>query len=182
MEHTKHDKIENDDNLDWLDDFLIEIKRVAKEDAHYYIFCSMHNVDIFVSKVKKHLPYKNLLIWEKNNTWMWDLEWDYAPKYELIIYCTNWEKKLSWNRDPNILKFSRTTNEMHPTQKPVDLFSYLIDKSSEKGDSVLDPFAGSWTTGVACVNMGRECTLIEKEPKYFEVMERRVKNANPSLF
>ena len=59
---VKHDKILNDDNLDWLPFWVEEIKRIIKDDAHLYIFCSNHFVDIFVSEVKKHLPYKNILI------------------------------------------------------------------------------------------------------------------------
>ena len=52
---------------------------------------------------------------------MGDLTGDYAPKYEMIIFCSNGKKKLNGNRDSNILKYQRTNNELHPTQKPVKL-------------------------------------------------------------
>lgn len=181
-ETTKHKAIANDDNLDWLEDFVIETARVLKEDSHAYIFCSMHFVDKFVATIKKHLPYKNILIWEKNNTWMWDLEWDYAPKYEFCIFISNWKKKLNWWRDPNIMKFAKTWNDLHPTQKPVDMFSYLIDKSTQPWDIVLDCFAWSWTTAVACIELWRQYIVIEKDEDYCNIIHKRIRNTTPPLF
>lgn len=182
QERTKHKAIENDDNLDWIDDFLSEIKRVKKDNAHCYIFCSMHYIDTFVSKIKEYLDYKNILVWEKNNTWMGDLEWDYAPKYEFCIFCSNWEKKLNGSRDPNIMKFSKTWNDLHPTQKPVDMFEYLILKSSEVGDIVLDCFAWSGTTWVSAIRTKRNYILIEKEKEYCDIIEKRLAWTTPPLF
>ena len=179
---VKHKKIIWDSNLDRLDDFLSHIKRVSKPEAHLYIFCSLHFVDVFVSNAKIHLPYKNIIIREKNNTGMGDLYWDYAPKYEFIIYCSNWKKKLNWSRDPNIYKSDRRNNELHPTQKPTRLIKYLISKSSKGWDSVLDCFALSWTTWVACKELWRDCILIEKEPKYIETIKKRLATTTISLF
>jgi len=181
-ETTKHKAIHNDDNLEWLDDYIKEISRVLKKEWHSYIFCSMHYIDVFVEVIKKYLPYKNILIWEKNNTWMWDLEWDYAPKYEFCIYCSNWENKLRWKRDSNIMKWSKTWNDLHPTQKPVEMFAYLIEKSSKPWDTILDCFAWSWTTAVAAIETGRNYIVIEKEKQYIDIIEKRVKNTTPPLF
>jgi DNA modification methylase len=54
---------------------------------------------------------------------------------------------------------------------------WLVDFCSEQGDLILDPFMGSGTTGVACVNTGRRFIGIEKEPKYFEIALRRIREA-----
>lgn len=182
-ERTKHKEIENDDTLEWVDDFLLQIKRISKPEAHQYIFCSMHHVDIFVSKVKQYLNYKNILVWEKNNTWMWDLEWDYAPKYEFCIFC-NWDgtRKLTGSRDPNIMKWNKTWNDLHPTQKPAEMCVYLIQKSCEPWHTVLDCFAGSGTTGVACIESWRNYILIEKDEDYCNIIEKRLKATTPPLF
>jgi site-specific DNA-methyltransferase (adenine-specific) len=65
-------------------------------------------------------------------------------------------------------------NKLHPTQKPVALFEYLIKTYTNEGDLVLDNVAGSGTTGVACQNLGRSFILIEKEPEYVEICEKRL--------
>ena len=63
---------------------------------------------------------------------------------------------------------------LHPTQKPVALFEYLIKTYTNEGDIVLDNVAGSGTTGEACINLNRDFILIEKEPNYYEVIKERV--------
>lgn len=65
-----------------------------------------------------------------------------------------------------IREISHKTKRLHPTQKPVALFEYLIKTYTNEGDIVLDNCAGSGTTGVACENLKRKCILIEKEEKY----------------
>lgn len=62
----------------------------------------------------------------------------------------------------------------HPTVKPVALMEYLVKLVSREGAVVLDPFCGSGTTGVACVNLGRDFIGIERDPAYFELMKTRI--------
>jgi site-specific DNA-methyltransferase (adenine-specific) len=69
--------------------------------------------------------------------------------------------------------------KLHPTQKPVSLFEYLIKTYTNEGDTVLDNCAGSGTTGVACKNLNRNFILIEKEPEYVKVCAERIKNTQP---
>lgn len=82
----------------------------------------------------------------------------------------------------NIIKYSKYNaecnqlNRVHPTQKSVDLFEYLIKTYTNKGDTVLDNCAGSGTTGEACININRNFILIEKEPKYCEIIKKRLNN------
>ena len=64
--------------------------------------------------------------------------------------------------------------KLHPTQKPVALFEYLIRTYTNEGDLVLDNCAGSGTTGVACKNLNRNYILIEKEPKYYDIILKRL--------
>ena len=64
-------------------------------------------------------------------------------------------------------------DKIHPTQKPVALFEYLIKTYTNEGDLVLDNCMGSGTTGVACVNLNRDFIGIEKDPKYFEIAVSR---------
>jgi site-specific DNA-methyltransferase (adenine-specific) len=72
----------------------------------------------------------------------------------------------------------------HPTEKPISLMSELVGLFSNAGQTILDPFMGSGTTGVACVNLGRKFIGIEIEPKYFDIACRRIEEAykQPRLF
>ena len=180
--NKQHKKIANDNNLSWLPDFAKELHRITKEDAHLYLFCSHHFVEVFKSEIQKYRKVKNILIWEKNNTGMGDLEGDYAPKYEMILFCSNSEKKLNGGRDPNIIKSTRTQNELHPTQKPVPLIEFLAKKSSEQGDIVFDPFMGSGTTAIACQSLGLDWCGCELEPDYVAIANKRLEKVQGSLF
>lgn len=62
----------------------------------------------------------------------------------------------------------------HPTKKPVKLFSYMIETYTNQNDTVLDMFAGSGTTALACIKTGRRYICVEKEPEYFDLAVRRI--------
>ena len=64
--------------------------------------------------------------------------------------------------------------KQHPTQKPLPLMEWCVAKT--KGETILDPFMGSGTTGVACIRLGRRFVGIEKEPKYFEIAKKRIRD------
>ncbi len=74
----------------------------------------------------------------------------------------------------SVLHIGSEGGTLHPTQKPVALFEYLIKTYTNEGDTVLDNCAGSGTTGVACVNTGRNYILMEKEPAYVEIIKKRL--------
>jgi len=78
----------------------------------------------------------------------------------------------------NVLEYANVigTKAIHPTQKPVALFEYLIKTYTTEGDTVLDNCAGSGTTAIACINTNRKCILMEKEQTYFEVIKNRIGN------
>ena len=93
---------------------------------------------------------------------------------------SNYGKFINVNTDgdmkfpKSIIKFNKDTG-LHPTQKPVALFEYLIKTYTNEGDLVLDNCAGSGTTAIACLNLNRNFICIEKDDKYFEVMKNRIK-------
>ena len=68
----------------------------------------------------------------------------------------------------------RQEKGLHPTQKPVALFEYLVKTYTNEGDLVLDNCAGSGTTGVACKNLNRNYILIEKEQEYIDIINKRL--------
>lgn len=75
----------------------------------------------------------------------------------------------------SILTFAYDKGKLHPTQKPVALFEYLIKTYTNENDLVLDNCAGSGTTAIACLNTNRNYILMEKEQKYFDIINERIK-------
>ncbi len=71
-------------------------------------------------------------------------------------------------------KLHNNSTNLHPTQKPVALFEYLIKTYTNEGDLVLDNCAGSGTTGVACKNTNRNYILMEKEQEYIDIIKKRL--------
>ena len=179
IKEKKFGKIENDDNLNFLDIWAKCLKEKIKDDAHLYIFCSWHNIDIFKHVLQKYFHFKNLLIWNKFSQGMGDLRTDYGCCYELICYCSAKKdgiKSLNGSRDTNIINMTNDKNEIHPTQKPVKLFSYLVEKSSNENDLVFDGFSGSGTTGVVCHNLKRNFICIEKDFDYWKASCKRLED------
>lgn len=95
--------------------------------------------------------------------------------------------ELAWtSRDRALREFTKCPKAQgaeHPTQKPVELMKWCLELIPD-AHTILDPFAGSGTTGVACVKLGRSFIGIEREPKYFDIACRRIADAykQPDLF
>jgi site-specific DNA-methyltransferase (adenine-specific) len=82
------------------------------------------------------------------------------------------------NYPKSILTFSRVRSGNHPTQKPVELFEYLIKTYTNEGDLVLDNAAGSGTTAIACLKTKRQFIVMEKEQEYYDIILKRVADFN----
>lgn len=88
----------------------------------------------------------------------------------------NISKNESGDREPrSVVRFSNPNyGSLHPTQKPIALVKYLILTYSNNGETILDPFAGSGTTGRAAKDLGRKCVMIEREERYCEIAAKRM--------
>ena len=109
--------------------------------------------------------------------------------YESIVASWCGEGRSVWNGGGRHGVFTFNKNDCkgpapHPTTKPVPLMAELIGLFSNSDTTILDPFMGSGTTGVAAVQMGRKFIGIEREPKYFEIACKRIEDAQrqDSLF
>lgn len=114
-------------------------------------------------------PSSCWLVWDKLNG-----DNDFA---DCELVWTNWPKavrRIQWRWNGMI----RQGNEdrFHPTQKPVSVMKWVIELCP-KADTILDPFMGSGTTGVAAIQMGRKFIGIEREPKYFDIACKRIEQA-----
>lgn len=88
----------------------------------------------------------------------------------------------SWNGGGGRNVFTHLTNSPdrhgeHPTEKPISLMMEIVEKFTNLGDLILDPFMGSGSTGVAAVRLGRRFIGIEQDPKYFAIAEERISDA-----
>lgn len=81
------------------------------------------------------------------------------------------------NYPTQILEFGYDKEKLHPTQKPVALLEYLIKTYSNEDDIILDNCMGSGSTGVACVNTGREFIGIELDENYYNIAKNRISQA-----
>jgi site-specific DNA-methyltransferase (adenine-specific) len=180
----KHQKIKGDDNLNWLPDWISEIRRVVKDDSHLYIWCSWHKIDVFKVEIEKHFKIKNIIVWCKNGGGMGDLVGGYGGRYELCFFINN-GKPLNGKRDTDVIdKAYRTGNQYHPTQKPVNLMEYMIEKSTKQNDVVMDCFSGSGSTAIACHNTKRIFIGTELDDVFYQKSIERIKNhtSQQSLF
>jgi DNA modification methylase len=167
----KWDKIENDkieDTIPILDSVFYEAKKHLLPDAHIYIFGNPFEIENIKPVFEKYFKLKNILIWDREVIGMGDLK-TYGRSYDIILFGYNekW-KDLNGTRDRDILRFNRVApnNLKHPTEKPLDILEYLIKKSSNEGEYILDPFAGSFTTCEAAMNLNRNSYGIELQNKY----------------
>ena len=174
-------EILNDREFD-LDSLFFQYKRIAKDDAHVYIFGCWQTSDKFKQVLEKYFKIKNRLIWVKNNWSAGDLFWSYGQSYEEIWFAMNGRKKLNGKRDRDCLFYNRVAGkqQLHLNQKPDELIQYLIEKSTKENDTVFDSFMGSGTTGVACINTNRNFYGIELDNTYFEVAKKRIEDAQNS--
>ncbi len=172
----KHKKIEGDVSLEWLPEWVEQIKRVSKDNSHIYIWCSWHKVDVFKTELEKHFKIKNLIVWAKKGGGMGDLKGGYGGCHELCFFINN-GKNLNGRRDTDVIdKAYRTGNTYHPTQKPTNLMAYLIEKSSNEGDVVMDCFSGSGSTALACHETNRVFIGSELDKEFFDISVNRIKN------
>ena len=116
-------------------------------------------------------PSRCWLVWDKENGGSdfadCELAWTNLPKAVRRI-------RYMWN---GMLRANGEARGDHPTQKPIGVMEWVIGHIPRPNATILDPFMGSGTTGVACVRMGRRFVGIEREAKYFDVACERIENA-----
>lgn len=125
---------------------------------------------------------KSQVIWDRDWHGLGDLNGQFAPQHDIIWYATKGRFLFPNGRPKSVLRYRRIAAEslVHPTEKPIDLMSYLVEMLSTEGNIILDPFMGSGTTGVACVNLNRNFIGIEKDAHYFEIAKQRIADAQIS--
>ena len=95
-----------------------------------------------------------------------------------IAHFNKIEKEYTHKYPTNVINCAKVSKPQHPTQKPVALLEYLIKTYTNERETVLDNCVGSGSTGVACINTGRNFIGIELDAGYFEIAKKRIEEAN----
>jgi len=150
-------KFDNDVDLSWIEGWVDQVHRVLKTDRHFYCFTRFDTYPEFYKQISRRFKVKNCLIWVKNNHGSGDLNGSYAPQYEMIVFAAKGQRHLNGSRESDVLECDNVPSAFrrHATQKPVELLRQMIEKSTEPGEIVLDPFAGTGSTGLACLDTER---------------------------
>lgn len=129
-----------------------EVYRVLKKNSHFYLFCDAETA--FIAKpVAESCGFKfwKPLIWDKQKIGM---GYHYRCRYEMILFFEKGKRRLNDLSIPDVIAAPRIVGG-YPTEKPVSLSEVLIRQSSSAGDSVVDPFMGSASVGVAALRLNR---------------------------
>ncbi|EQD49032.1 DNA methylase N-4/N-6 domain protein, partial [mine drainage metagenome] len=124
------------------------------------------------------LALKTPIYWDKGNHTSGDLEGDFGAQVEIFLFAHKGRHRLRGKRLSNLWHVPRDVAGDHPTPKPVTLLERMISCSTDSGMTVLDPFMGSGSSGVAALNLGRKFIGIEIERRWFDLSCERIEQAN----
>lgn len=165
------------------DELFAATLAILKPGGSLYATCSSHILPTFL----RLLPYRRVIAWGKPNLPLRKHlnEWEWST--EFVVWVTHGEPRVfnkpsgedarDYWRIPVENGFLRKDTFHHPARKPLALLERIITASTHPGDVVFDPFMGSGTTGVACVNTGRHFIGIEKAQQYYDIARERITHA-----
>lgn len=173
--------IQNDNEEDRIMSNLIMSDDILSEDSKYFQIDTWWNnkMETFNEKIKEQFPW--LLVKKPSK----------KEKEEGITsveeknggsYVGNLDSNNNNALGANKNRKPRKTKNDHPTVKPIQLMSYLVNLGSSENEVVLDPFMGSGTTGIACVLNGREFIGIDLDERYVSISKDRIEHFSNNLF
>ena len=113
-------------------------------------------------------PVRNMIVWDKERMGM---GFPWRNQHEIVAFAKRTAAKIMDGKKGNVLRCKRTKNELHETQKPVDLIDEIIENTEPGG--IYDPFGGSGTTLISCEMAGRVCRTADVDPRYADVIRKR---------
>lgn len=157
--------------------FLNETARVAT--GGIYIFCGIEQLgEIYSFFVKRKDFMVRQCAWKKTNPAPVNGQHMWLSSFENCVFAKKRKTKFNQSCKSSVWEYPTGRSKVHPTEKPLALFEYLIKSSSDEGDTVLDMCMGSGTTGVACKNLNRNFIGIELDKEYFEIAKKRINGTN----
>lgn len=167
----------------WYSAWMTECLRVAKDNGCMWAFLNWRSL-VTYQKASFDIgsPIESLLVWDKK--WIGPGgQRGLRPSYEMVALFTNQEFSIDDRGIPDIKAFMWASHKPtgHPAEKPVPLMKWLMEISNTEGATILDPFMGSGTTGVACMQTGRNFIGIEIDERYFKIAEKRIHDAQQQM-
>lgn len=152
-----------------------EMIRILKDDGIIYIFCDGQSYPIFYYHLYSHCKKERPLIWNKCASL---LGYTWRHQHEIILFAEMSNAKPVNTGDGDIIKCKavKIKERLHPAEKPIELLSKLIKKSTKEGDIILDPFAGSGSTLVSAKNLNRNFIGIDVSKEYCKIAKDRIDN------
>lgn len=162
-------------DIDWAD-WLPTAFNILKDDRQAYFMTNGKNLSRAQTAAENTgFDLHTILVWDKRAA-LPNKYYQNVTEFTLFMR----KGKAFTIRTPSsksLVSLFQRDESPHPTEKPVDLMSTYIGNSSWRGQTILDPFMGSGTTGVACARMGRKFIGIELDPKYFDIACERIARA-----
>lgn len=146
--------------------------------CEFYICTAWHVLEWWLPAVKAIDPsvkLKMMLIWNKGDPGMGDLEGNWGCGYEVILYLKKGRRPAPYRRGAVIAVDKVPPAQMvHPTEKPVHLIEKFIEFSTDPGDFIVDPYSGSGSTSVAAQKLGRNSLAFDIKADYVEIGTERL--------
>lgn len=169
--------------VQWTLEWLQAVLPLLKPEYNAFVFCSPRNAaDLEIGVLRKlELPIKSRIVWSHRNMSMGrDVADRFINTYDVVLHfgtaplnwLAEWDDKRFDVQEYAAPQTNFADTKLHQTQKPLELIKLLCSVGSSIGDNVLDPFSGSGTTGRACLELGRNCTMIDNA--FAELSARRV--------
>ena len=164
---------------------LSKSRQKSRDESVCAVFVDWRNIAAMIDAVQcAGWVYRGIAVWNKCNAR--NIPGRYRQDCEFVVWGTNGPKAVDWTPGSIALpgfyteKSVSTKQKHHQTEKPVELLEKLLAICPDSG-TALDPFMGSGSTGVACVNTGRNFIGMELDPGYFETAKRRIEEAQEQL-
>jgi DNA modification methylase len=182
------DHIEQNEWETHIDEFFEQSRRILKKRGALVIFMAIIKVETIIKIAQRHgFYYKTTGIWHKKNPMPRNMNLHFINSTESWIYFINEGKTGKFNNagkaihdffESSTIGSSEKKYGNHPTQKPQLLMEHFIELLTDEGDSVLDPFMGSGSTGIAAIKKNRKFHGVELNETYFKISLERLRNAS----
>ena len=163
------DKFDLEEYCLWVVKVMKEFERILKQKHQAYCWFDNHFTGHYTYLIEKEtgLTQKCPIVCYKRNPIPQMRKKNFRSSFDMCVLFTKEEMK-------NVQEYNLKKLTEHPTEKNLELVKRFIKISSNKGDLVVDCFAGSGTTAVACLELERYFIIIEKDAKYFKMCEDRL--------